>query len=360
MATSHRILLTGANGYTAQHILWELLEAGHSVRATARSQSKIDLIKKSFSKYADTPKLDFGVVPDITVPKAFDEVLKSTPPFDTVVHTASPFFLTSTDPTVYLEPAIKGTTEILENIVRVAPTVKRVVILSSFAAVATLHENPISDPPKVYKRDDWLATTLEEAKLATNPVVSYPASKKLAEEAAWNFVKEGKGNFELVTLVPGVILGPVFDPKQIEDPETLNFSTWQIYNMLLKPGVKSSDPVPPTSIWQYVDVRDLARAHLLAVTKPEAAGKRWITVGGEMSHQEWANYLREALPEKSDVIPIGEPANIAKPEGWFTYSAPETVDVLGLTYRTRAETIKDLAPQLAEFAAKAAAAPAAA
>jgi nucleoside-diphosphate-sugar epimerase len=133
---SKRVLMTGANGYIGQHILHNFLEAGHSVRAVVRSQSKIDQLTQIFRPYAGTSRLDFGIVADITAPGAFDKVLKSDPPFDVVVHSASPFnYRTNTKSEEFLEPAVKGTTEILKAIVKVAPTVKRVVVTSSMAAI---------------------------------------------------------------------------------------------------------------------------------------------------------------------------------------------------------------------------------
>ncbi|KAI0842377.1 NAD dependent epimerase/dehydratase [Hypoxylon sp. FL0890] len=358
MATKHRVLLTGANGYIAQHILSQLLEEGHSVRALARSQSKIDTLKKSFSKYVNTPQLDFGVVPDIIAPGAFDEVLVSNPPFDVVMHTASPFFMRQANSTDFLDPAIKGTTEVLSGITRVAPSVKRVIITSSFVAIGDLAGNPLSN--KTYTREDWNPVSLEEAMATQNPMLAYPASKKFAEKAAWDFVKEGKGNFELVTICPPGVYGPLFDPSQIGKPEDLNETIGMVYNMFLRPGLKSSDPVPTTFIYVWIDVRDVARAHLLVMDEPEAANKRWLPVAGDVSFQEIANYLREALPDKRDVIPIGDPENTKKPEGWYSASAPEVEEVLGLKYRSAKESFKDLAPQLVEIGKRAAAAAAAA
>ncbi|KAL7623541.1 hypothetical protein AAE478_007224 [Parahypoxylon ruwenzoriense] len=355
MAASHRILLTGANGYLAQHILSQLLEEGYSVRAITRSQSKIETLQKAFGEWVGTARLDFGVVPDITSPGAFDAALESTPPFDIVIHTASPFFLRQVESTDFLDPAIKGTMEILSGITRVAPGVKRVVVTSSFAAIADMVGSPITNPAKIYTNADWNPVTLEAARGTDNPMITYPASKTFAEKAAWDFVKEGKGKFELATVNPPAVFGPLFDSSQIAKPEDLNQSTIMIYNALLRPDLKSSDPVPPTFLHLYVDVRDCARAHMLAATVPEAAGKRWFTVGGKITNQGIANYLREALPEKRDVIPIGESSNTKMPEGWFDASAPEVEQVLGLKYRPAAETIKDLGPQLVEIEKRAAA-----
>lgn len=60
----------------------------------------------------------------------------SIPPFDTVIHTASPFHFSVTDTKKdLLDPAINGTTGVLKAIKKSAPSVKRVVITSSFAAI---------------------------------------------------------------------------------------------------------------------------------------------------------------------------------------------------------------------------------
>ncbi|KAI1439430.1 putative NADPH-dependent methylglyoxal reductase GRE2 [Annulohypoxylon stygium] len=345
---NHRVLLTGANGFIAQHILSQLLERGHSVRAVVRSQSKVDNLKKTFCKYVSTSQLEFGVVPDITVPSAFDKVLASDPPFDAVMHTASPFFLRPAKGAVFLDPAIKGTTEILKGITRVAPGVKRVVITSSFASIGSMHVDPISTPAKIYTSEDWNTVTLEEALATENPLITYPASKKFAEKAAWDFVKENKVNFELATLNPPAVFGPLVDPSQCEKPDQLGETNSWIYNSFFRPGLKSSDPVPPTVAYAWIDVRDVARAHLLAMTMPEAANRRWFAVAGEVSMQEVSNILRHKLPERG-TIPIGEPENTGKPEGYYGCSAPEVETVLGLTYRSAEESIGDLAAQLVEI-----------
>jgi hypothetical protein len=72
--------------------------------------------------------LDFAIVPDVAQPNAFDEALVSNPPFEAVIHTASPFHFNVTDVQKdLLDPAVNGTTGILKAIVSKAPRVKRVV-----------------------------------------------------------------------------------------------------------------------------------------------------------------------------------------------------------------------------------------
>ena len=73
-------------------------------------------------------KLDFTIVEDIAQPGAFDKAVQSDPPFEVVIHTASPFHFNVTDNKKdLLDPAVIGTTGILKSVKQHAPTVKRVV-----------------------------------------------------------------------------------------------------------------------------------------------------------------------------------------------------------------------------------------
>jgi hypothetical protein len=61
-----------------------------------RSQEKAEKIKAAYPGYSKD-ELDFAIVPDIADPKAFDEAVVSNPPFEAVLHTASPFHFNVTD-----------------------------------------------------------------------------------------------------------------------------------------------------------------------------------------------------------------------------------------------------------------------
>jgi nucleoside-diphosphate-sugar epimerase len=104
-----------------------------------------------------------------------------------------------------LDPAVIGTTGVLKSIKKSAPSVKHVVITSSFASIV--------DPGKgfwpghIYSEDDWNPITLEEAK--ESPTAGYRASKTFAEKAAWDFVEKEKPNFSLSTINPPMVFGPI-------------------------------------------------------------------------------------------------------------------------------------------------------
>ncbi|KAH8883675.1 NAD dependent epimerase/dehydratase [Thozetella sp. PMI_491] len=349
--STRRVLLTGANGYVAQHVLAAFLKAGHSVRGIVRSQSKVDQLKRTFKDYAGTAQLDFDIVTDITAPGAFDAVLSSDPPFDAVVHTASPFnYRLNSSALEFLEPAVHGTSEILASIARVAPTVKRVVLTSSMAAVVDFAAPKITSPAKVYTEKDWNPTTWEQA-IAPGAAssVGYQASKKYAEKAAWDFIDKKKPNFDLVVLNPPMVYGPLYDPSIIGSPSELPESVFGIYNKILGHGLTESTSLPPNVLHLYVDVRDLAQAHLLATTTPGAGGHRFLILAeqGHMSNQRIVNIAREKLPELHGRIPKGDPEKELSPEGTFDARNTSAREILGLAFRSPQETIGDLAAQLA-------------
>ena len=86
-----RVLLTGGSGFIAAHTLDVLLKRGHSVVTTVRTQGKADKIKEAYKSFAEKGQLGFSIVPDIAQEGAFDKAVVSDPPFEAVLHTASPF-----------------------------------------------------------------------------------------------------------------------------------------------------------------------------------------------------------------------------------------------------------------------------
>ncbi|KAI9708486.1 MAG: methylglyoxal reductase (NADPH-dependent) gre2 [Bogoriella megaspora] len=117
---------------------------------------KANDVSSDFPSHAKTSSLDFAIVPDITASQALNEALKSTSrPFDIVIHTASHFLYRAVNSNPeFLEPAFQGTTRALESDKAVAPSVKRVIIASSFAAVVDLANVP-GMAGKVHTEKDW-------------------------------------------------------------------------------------------------------------------------------------------------------------------------------------------------------------
>jgi nucleoside-diphosphate-sugar epimerase len=343
---AQRALLTGANGFLGTYIVDELLDAGYFVRCAVRSQAKADQIIHDFPK--QTSQLDFAIVPDMTIPGAFDKAVQSTPPFTTVVHQASPFFFASiTHNSDFLDPAIKGTTSLLHSVKTHAPSIKRVIYTSSCAAIIDRDAPVVQTPKKVYTEADWNPMCYEDA-IKGNKGDAYRASKKFAEQAAWKFVEEEKPSFDLVAINPPMIFGP-FLPKTAERMtiKDLNESNARIYNGYLKSS--KDGELPHNALTVYVDVRDMATAHRLAIEKPDAGGKRFIVSAREISAQKICDLLRSSFPELEERTPLGKPGTSDIPEGAYGVSNEKAVSILGLQYRSDEECFVELGRQLLEL-----------
>lgn len=169
------------------------------------------------------------------------------------MHTASPFlYKAAASPKDFLDPAIKGTTEILEGIQRVAKeSVKRVVVTGSFASVGGFGQ--FDDTNKVYTEDDWNPVTLEAAEGAgDNKNLAYLASKKFAEIEAWKVQKSEGVKWDMVMLCPPMVYGPI--AHKISRMDGLNESVLRIWNLFLKDKNPDGE-IPDNGIPLFIDVR---------------------------------------------------------------------------------------------------------
>ncbi|XP_045119349.1 putative uncharacterized oxidoreductase C513.07 [Portunus trituberculatus] len=252
------ILVTGVSGYIGAHVAKQLLEAGHKVRGTVRSlenEAKIAPLKN----LAPNSKFPLELVAaDLTKDDGWEKAVEGC---SGVMHVASPFpDITSKAVTEeeLLEPAREGTLRVLKAVAATKGAVKRVVLTSSFASV---FGESTPDPSKKYNEEDWTdpeSTTLDP----------YTKSKVVAEKAAWEYIKElsDEDKFELSVINPTLVMGPPL-------LETHRTST----SVSLMTGiVNKTYPGVPRVQFPVCDVRDVARAHVKALTLPEAANNRHI------------------------------------------------------------------------------------
>jgi nucleoside-diphosphate-sugar epimerase len=295
---------------------------------TVRSEEKGQKILENHKGIPEN-KLSYVIVTDIAQDGAFDEAVVSDPPFDAVLHTASPFHFNITDPKKdLLDPAIIGTTGILKAIKAKAPNVKRVAITSSFAAII----NP-KGHPKSYSEEDWNPVTMEEA--LGDPATAYRGSKTFAEQSAWDFMENEKPNFQLSTLCPPLVFGPVV--HYLNSLDAINTSNARMRDMMQG---KMKEKLAPTGTFIWVDVRDLAMAHVKAIELPEAAGKRFFVTAGYMSNKDIADCMRENFPDLRSQLPP-EDSQSDMPKDVFKYDNSRSVDILDLKYRSLNECVKD-------------------
>lgn len=170
------VLVTGGNGFIAAHCIATLLRSGHSVRATVRSEEKAKATRNALEKahIGNLSRLELAVVPDSTLLPALITVMQDC---QAVIHLASAFTYDAIPGEFeqkLMLPALKGT-QIICEAAHKTPTIRRVVIMSSFASV---YDASLGlQPGRVYTEDDWCPLTYEDGVNAT-AVVSSPLNQR--------------------------------------------------------------------------------------------------------------------------------------------------------------------------------------
>lgn len=268
-ASGTTVLVTGASGFIAQHTMLRLLADGYRVRGTVRSAPRADDARAVIAEqHADTARVEI-VTADLLSDDGWGEAVRGC---RFVLHVASPVPsrpVRNADDLI--APARDGALRVLSAAADAG--VERVVLTSSVAAVVYGHAR---DGSRTYDEHDW-------SRLITG-VGAYVQSKTIAERAAWDHVAASSADnrIELVAVNPGMVFGPVLGPE---------FSTsGEIVRKLMRREL----PGCPDVGWAPVDVRDVADAHVAAMTTPAAAGKRFVVAIEHASLREIAVILDRA------------------------------------------------------------------
>ncbi|OCL12198.1 3-beta hydroxysteroid dehydrogenase/isomerase family protein [Glonium stellatum] len=194
------VFLTGAAGFVGAQLVNESFKAGYRVRGTVRREAQVKQLKAHFGpQYGD--KAEFIIVPDMTKEGAYDGMLDGV---DYIFHVASPLPSGDTNwKKDYIEPAILGTTTILEAATKV-PSIKRVVVTSSIAALKPIEGLPEGVPEK---ESNIANVRLSPDFSFANSGQAYRGSKILADKATTEFVQTKKPHFTVVTIHPSFIYG---------------------------------------------------------------------------------------------------------------------------------------------------------
>jgi len=277
------IAVTGASGFIGSWIVKYLLEAGVEVHATVRDRKVTPKTAHLQEMQRSLPgKLELFEA-DLLEPSGFDAAFSGC---RVVMHVASPFRLGKLkDPEAELvRPALEGTRNVLGAVER-AKDVERVVLTSSVVAI---HTDAKDHQPRALDESLWNDT----ASLSYQP---YAYSKTLAEREAWKLA-EGQSRFRLVTINPSFVIGPTLSQRVDATSTDLMM---QFVDGRAKRGV-------PDMRLGVVDVRDVAQAHVLAASLPEAEGRHLVS-HEVRSFPELAAQLRahygNRYPIPSSVIP---------------------------------------------------------
>ena len=198
MPSNPPVVVTGATGLIAKHIIAELLRRGHRVRATLRRMNKADDVRRAVTRARlRSGRRHFRSLPIFLADAAGT---KPSPAAPSSSHTASPFPIQQpNDPDDVIRPARDGTLRVLKAATRAG--VKRVVLTSSSVAIFYGSGLPAGH---IYSESDFTDETRAD-------LTPYIKSKTIAEKAAWHFVKSTPGAPELAVINPCFVQGPALD-----------------------------------------------------------------------------------------------------------------------------------------------------
>ncbi|KAI0200833.1 hypothetical protein F4808DRAFT_450564 [Astrocystis sublimbata] len=325
MASHRRVLITGANGYIALQTVARYLQAGWVVRGTVRDLESPSTrqVAAYFASEQEAGTFSLVAVPDIKAPGAFDEAVKDV---RSIAHLATPVVFDSGDVEYIVGTAVQGCLSILESALKAAREgsdkaekeeqgekaerqgLESFVLMSSTSAVRM----NVPDP-KTFTEKDWntqAETAVKEAGDKAFGHVIYAASKVASERAFWRWMEEKKPPFVATALCPCWVAGPpLFLPSSPEDIAETTAFIWKVFS-------GQDFPAGPAGHGTHVDVRDVARMTEWASSHPEVAGGERYIVGGNGNvgvPQAAADILREAYPEKRDIIQKGTPGEGYRP-----------------------------------------------
>ncbi|HRY34159.1 MAG TPA: aldehyde reductase [Bacteroidales bacterium] len=273
---SKPVLVSGASGYLAGWIIRKLLEEGLHVHATVRDlQDEVRLAHLKALASALPGDIAFFRA-DLLKEGSFDEAMQEC---ELVFHTASPFIYTVKDAQRDLiDPALQGTRNVFGSVDR-SPSVKRVVLTSSVAAIVGDAADLTKLPDNTADENSWNHSSSPDHQ-------PYSYSKTVAEKAAWE-INRRQDRWDLVVMNPSLVVGP-----------SLNMHpTSESFNLIRQLGDGKMKAGLPDFRIGMVDVRDAALAHYRAGFTPEAEG-RHIVSEGTHSFMDLAIMLREAFGDE--------------------------------------------------------------
>jgi nucleoside-diphosphate-sugar epimerase len=197
------VVLTGATHFIGASVLQLLLQRNYNVRVVVRNLIE----QKTLLSNANLKGIEnatFTLVPDLLAPNALDAALTSS---QYVIHLASSIIDIDEehdhDHETMVVPAVQATLRVLEA-AEASGTVKRVVIMSSAAAIVPPNEILANDDPPVNR---FVAVSADDRVADLQPPYdsvseAFCASKIAALNASDEFMHRQKRDFDVVNIMP--------------------------------------------------------------------------------------------------------------------------------------------------------------
>lgn len=331
------VLVTGATGFIGFRTLVETLKAGYRVRAAVRNQGGIEKIKKAASIQAYLNQLEFVLVPDILNEDAYHEAVVNV---DYIIHLASPTTKLEREPSteeemeeMLIQPAVKGTMNMIKAASKYSPTTKRMVVTSSVLAIIEWSELYM-ESGKVFNEQ----SRTESIKGPFGGIFpAYARGKVAALNFTEEYVRTQRLHFDINHIGPSFTVGK--DELATTRAEILAGTNGAALGHVV--GAAREMKTPSSSVF----VNDVARMHVLALDSKVAGGQFFLGVseGSNTRWEEAFDIVRKHFPEavESGIFPLnGENATKR-----FIVDNEYTKKVLGIEFAGFEEQVKSVAEQ---------------
>ncbi|KAB8259463.1 hypothetical protein BDV32DRAFT_159234 [Aspergillus pseudonomiae] len=315
------IFITGASGFIGFEVAFQALHAGYRLRLSVREHGSIPKLQQALSGHSD--RVEFVVVPDITVPGCFDRFLHGA---TYVIHVASPLAFAGGD--IYT-PAVRGTKSILSAALQVN-TIKRVVLTSSALALI----------PGDHRRDGLVVSEQTELDEAIDPALipsldpraQYRAGKLAAHRATLEFASDHDPHFNIIMLYPTFVFGP----NRLQQSASELAGT----NALLFFTLMSEHPKGGQFLGAHIE--DVAKAHIRALGYAAPGVSGFLLSGKRRSWSDVCKFVREEFPTMKLKL---------QPRDWenYTVDTSQAEKCLGLSFRPMEDQVRDLLQQQLSF-----------
>lgn len=264
------ILVTGGTGLVGSHLLYKLVQKHPHIRATYRTQKKVDKVRQVFSYYTADVDTLFGRIE--WVEATLNDLPKLESAFKDVTHVYHCAALVSFDPGQYHQLRkvnIEGTANVVN--LCVSHKVKKICYVSSVAATGQSESGKA-----ITEETPW-------NKEADHSV--YAITKYGAELEVWRGTQEG---VPAVIVNPGIIVGPGF---------------WRDSSGSLIRFIDKGLKYYTTGISGYVDIDDVVEP-MLQLMESDISNERYILVAENLSFKDFAYSVAKCLevnPPKKQV-----------------------------------------------------------
>jgi nucleoside-diphosphate-sugar epimerase len=235
------VLVTGASGLVGGHVCAALAAKGFRVRAAVRDPSA------SKCAFLVTLGAELVRVPDLLSDEGWAEAMAGC---HGLAHVASPVVLGGGgDEAAIVAQAVEGSERALRFAAE-AGTVTKVVVTATMASVCGTQRK--TNPDHLWS----------EADKNDAPETAYSKSKTAAEAKVWELAAAHAGKYDVSTVHPAVVLGPMVEGQPVS-------STMDLFRAMLKGRVAPM-------MFGLCSAADVAAVHVACLEREETAGERYL------------------------------------------------------------------------------------